>query len=199
MSKRTQTMFTESGDVSETVAGLTAAQQRRYVKMIAELKERERQRATCPWCMYRGTLREFSKVNTKFDVLKNVECPECGQGMKERTSRLVDDLGPEDYSEWLWDQVFSWRAYEKVSWEKLKAGVRAMGFSNVFWDTWRRKKGLRDTPAPTGSRRGFEASKMDYYKEREKEKEKIEEAREARKKGYFRRTDVEDVEDADEG
>lgn len=174
--EKTQSMFTPKGTIDTTVDGMTTAERRRHTKMVAALKKRDKEQAICPWCLYRGTLREFSRTNVRYEILKMTQCPDCYTSLREKSTRLVENLGPLAYSEWFWDNIYTWHGYERVggdgskeSWGKLSGRVKDMGFQEIFWAVQRAKKMNREANlvAPQQSRRSFERSKMEYYKEKE--------------------------------
>ena len=142
MGKR-QTMFGRTGELVTHINGLTPAKRKRYEAMQRELDRRAGYRAVCPFCLLISTVDRFTQVNEKsFIVKKTFTCPECGQNMKQPTLFIVD-RGPEEYSGWFWDQVFSFKGYDRMSWEIVKRRVKEMGFSDVFWETWKEKKSER--------------------------------------------------------
>jgi len=93
--------------------------------------------------MYVSTLDKFSQLNAKKEVMKMYQCPDCPQRFKKVDNLLMVDKGPSEYSEWFWDQVFTFKCYSRVSWEKLKKRVRELGFSDTFWEVWRKRKEAR--------------------------------------------------------
>jgi hypothetical protein len=137
-------MFGKDGKITEKVDGKTARMMRLSNELESELNRRKNIRVVCPWCLNATTADKFTQINYRtYKPYKTFVCSECGQRMKESTAFIVDKLGPEGYSEWLWENVFSFKAYEKVKWEILKERVRDMGFEDVFWETWRTMKGSR--------------------------------------------------------
>lgn len=111
----------------------------------AELAEMANYRAVCPWCLFVSTRDRFADLNADGSIAKLLRCPECGQQMKVQTSLRVDG-GPEAYSIWFWEQVVSFKNRDRVSWDKLKARVREMGFEYEFWNAYRKVKSSHSKP-----------------------------------------------------
>lgn len=138
-----QAMFGDNGEVTTEVDGKSAQELKREAELQKELEALSRMRAVCPWCLYVGTFDKFAELNEKtMSLYKLYRCPDCGQRMKEKTLRYVDELGAEDWCEWFWDQIFSYKQYERVSWEKLKGRLPFFGMTQIFWAVWRERKGV---------------------------------------------------------
>lgn len=174
---KTQTMFGENGAITDEVKGMKIGERRRYVKYLADMKDLMQTRAVCPWCLHVSVLGEFARASKRWEIMKTFTCPVCGVNMREPTTRIFD-RGAFDYSEWFWDQIYTWRGYEKVwggdeeGFKKLSQRVKDLGFAATFWDIQRAKKSHREidrTAYRSSAVESFKGSRMDYYKDKEKE------------------------------
>ena len=169
----TQLMFTSEGEVATTAKGLTPAMQRRYGAAMAEIDRRRQLRAVCPWCLYIGTLDQFTKLTKAKEVSKNIECPKCNAGMEAKTAFIVDELGPEGYSRWFWDQIFSWHGFKKAQWDDIKAAAKAMGFLSTWWNVYHEFKNRKEEGRTSymGSRASWDESVKEYMREKNAKKD----------------------------
>ena len=184
------------GEPDPLLEGMTPTQIRRYREMKSELRKRSRLRAACPWCLYEGTLDEFSKISPKNDVFKNVECPECQSGMKQESTTILDQ-GPEEYSRWFWERIYQWRAYEKVggdgskySWKRLTGRVKDLGFAHQFWTIQKQeklKKLSMNPPVADPDLTPIQGTHLEHYMNKAaKEKQEMETLRAAMKERWDR-------------
>jgi len=99
----------------------------------------------CPFCAYRGSLRDFRVRIKKGYSRKMVRCPDCGEGMKKRT--LLRELSLEDWARWLYTSIRVFKDdrtgadfYSRISWGKLLKRLSDYGFASIYWEAWKELK-----------------------------------------------------------
>jgi hypothetical protein len=100
---------------------------------------------TCPFCAYRGRVRDFAmkkKTGTGYSR-KKFNCPDCNQNMMRNT--IYKEMSPYEWGFWLYASIRVWnrpnyRFYDRISWEKLKERVWNMGIAVDFWKGFREAK-----------------------------------------------------------
>jgi hypothetical protein len=139
-------MFGEKGKLVSVYEGMDHTERERLIKSMKIIDEYSGLVASCPWCLYIGTLDQFTRINEKTGAINTLfECPDCYQNMKQNTT-IVFDEGPKVYSEWFWEQVFTYHQYERISWDKIKRRVKIIGFDEDFWEEyWRHKHRRKNT------------------------------------------------------
>ena len=114
-------------------------------------KTLEATKVLCPYCLYYGTLWDFQtllKEKKGAPIISQVRCrcPDCYQGYMKKTLLRISEMTMEEYANWFWGSTFSkdkdgtqdkkWGIHDKVSWDKLKARLKAhfsYKDSQIFW------------------------------------------------------------------
>lgn len=136
-----QTEFTDTG-----VKAMSRELTPRDLEIMRQWKSNIGQ---CPWCFHSGDLWSFAtflkRKKKDLTVSENdCRCPDCGIRLKRQTLIKIYNMDMTAYGEWFWGAVFS-GSYEKVSWDALKARLKA-GFSyndvQPFWTAYWKNKEL---------------------------------------------------------
>jgi len=136
-----QAFWDKHGIMRKMEETMTAEQIKNYGSSLKELENRKSIRAVCPFCLYVGTLDKFTVLRDNKKIQVNLECPECGAGMKEKTTKIFDK-GPVEYSIWFWTKFYLSFEKEKKKFvfDSVKKVVRRNGFSTLFWDIQKQLK-----------------------------------------------------------
>ena len=140
-----QTFFSFKGELETFEEPISPRELKKYNKSLLEIEKRRSQAGVCPYCLYWGTLDKFSILNQDKSLSKMLECPDCGATMRFRTTQHFF-RGFEEYCKWYWDTIFSKEKYgekRKIQHEKVKERVKILGFSDMFWQEYRRRKAER--------------------------------------------------------
>lgn len=130
-----QAYWDDHGIMRELDEEMTAEQIKNWGKAQIEIEKRKHVRAVCPFCLYVGTLDKFTTFNKDKKIAIMLECPECGAGMREKTTKVFDK-GPMEYSKWFWSKFYLSFKHEKekLIFESVKRVVREFGFTHIFWN-----------------------------------------------------------------
>jgi hypothetical protein len=134
-----QMIFSKDGSIIAPKHEITPGNAKNYVESLGEIKSIENERAVCPFCLYESTLDKFAQLTSDNKIAKTYQCPVCGQEMKLPTLYIFDK-GPEAYSEWFWSQIYEWRGRDRMSFDAVKATMKSLGCSDVFWDMQKKVK-----------------------------------------------------------
>lgn len=99
----------------------------------------------CPFCAFRGKLKDFTrKLKTGYSR-KRCTCPDCDENMMRTT--LKRNITPYEWGAWLYASIRIWnrphyRFYDRISWEKLKIRVKRLNIANEFWSGFKDTKEL---------------------------------------------------------
>ena len=141
MEEKRQLLFTSDGQLVEEINGMDSEMLKKSYEARRELKRRRSIRAVCPYCLHISTLDKFSRIAKSGELMKKLQCPRCGAEMRLKTAFLFDRLGPKEYSEWFWEQVLTWGHKRRFDVDNVKAVIKELGFSYVFWEAYREVKG----------------------------------------------------------
>ena len=140
MSKN-QTMFTEKG--LRIADGLT----RKDLALKSSLK---RKKVICPWCLYLGTLWEFTKTlknkrHGHYLSMSRVQCPDCTEGFTKKTILKVADMDMEEFGQYFWGGCFQkFGTGDKIRWDIFMKRLKNHYKYEVrqeFWDVYWEYKG----------------------------------------------------------
>ena len=138
-----QTMFGKDGELVKDIDGMPPRVRKKYVESKREIIRRSGIETYCPFCLYHGVASDYTKINRKTgEIYKTNECPECTQRFNDKTIVIVSK-GAQKYSEWFWEQVYSYKGHGRMSWEKIKDRLKIMGIADIFWDEWKKAKAER--------------------------------------------------------
>lgn len=127
-------------------------------------------RVLCPYCLFWGTLWDFSvilknKQGKHLISLAKCACPDCGQGYLKKTLLKVAEMTMEEFAMWFWGSVFGkWGIHDKVSWDKLKSRLRAhfsYDDSQAFWAIYWIFKDAKDKDQVMKDREAFDEYKSE--------------------------------------
>jgi len=127
---------------------------------------------SCAYCLYTGPMMRFARTTAKGKISEKLfTCPDCGQSMRKDT--LMMDAGPEQYAEWLYTQIVAYRAYSRISWEKLKQRLKEKGIANAFWTRWKQCKEQYSVESPGSFADHMMKQQEEWIKEQAEEEPKL--------------------------
>lgn len=96
---------------------------------------------SCPFCLGLSEFRLFL-VSTKAGISRSMgHCPLCDQGMQLRSLVHMDKSTAKEYAGW----VFRYRGFfKKIKFNEWKGRLKIMGWTQEFWDEYKRLKGERE-------------------------------------------------------
>lgn len=136
-----QSYWDKHGIMRELDEEMTADEIRNWGRSQRTIEKRKEKRAVCPFCLYISTLDKFTALNKNKTVAALLQCPRCGAGMREKTTKVFDK-GPEHYSKWFWNKFYLSYKHDKerLIFDKVKPVVREFGFTNTFWSIQKQLK-----------------------------------------------------------
>lgn len=122
---------------------------------LSELQRWSHVPVDCPYCLLHDTMDKFAtfvqggkKYPEKLSYV-SMKCPECGQGLRQKTLKKVTYMTVDEFAWWFWENVFCWRMMEKVNADVFFNRIKEWNFEDKqdFWDIYRWYKNATDKHA----------------------------------------------------